>query len=43
MRERMWPVYAEGIAEHFGAHLSDEEAEVLTQALGRVRAAAGTS
>ena len=23
MRERMWPVYAEGIAEHFGAHLSD--------------------
>ena len=41
MREKMWPVYAKGIAEHFGAHLSDEEAEVLTLALGRVRAAAG--
>jgi DNA-binding MarR family transcriptional regulator len=39
MRERMWPVYARGIAEHFGAHVSDEEAEVLTRALGRVRAA----
>lgn len=39
MRERMWPVYAEGIAEHFGAHISDEEAEVLSRALGRIRAA----
>ena len=38
MRERMWPVYARGIAEHFGAHVSDEEAEVLSRALGRVRA-----
>ena len=38
-RERMWPVYARGIAEHFGAYVSDEEAEVLAQALGRVRAA----
>ena len=43
MREKMWPVYAKGIAEHFGAHISDEEAEVLTRALGRVRAAAGPS
>ena len=40
MREKMWPVYARGISEHFGAHLSDEEAEVLIRALGRVRAAA---
>ncbi len=40
MRERMWPVYAKGIAEHFGAYVSDEEAEVLSRALGRVRAAA---
>ena len=39
MREKMWPVYARGIAEHFGAHVSDEEAEVLSRALGRVRAA----
>ncbi len=40
MRERMWPVYARGIADHFGAYVSDEEAEVLSRALGRVRAAA---
>ena len=39
MRERMWPVYAKGIAENFGAHVSDEEVEVLCRALGRVRAA----
>ena len=43
MRERMWPVYAKGIAEHFGAHVSDEEARVLSRALGRVRTAAGPS
>ena len=43
MRQKMWPVYAKGIEEHFGTHLSDEEAEVLTRALGRVRAAAGPS
>ena len=43
MRQRMWPVYAKGIAEHFGAHVSDEEAEVLSRALGRVRAAARAS
>jgi DNA-binding MarR family transcriptional regulator len=39
-REKMWPVYARGIAEYFGAHVSDEEAEVLGRVLGRVRAAA---
>ena len=43
MRKKMWPIYAEGIAKHFGAHISDEEAEVLTRALGRVRAAASPS
>lgn len=43
MREKMWPVYAKGIAEHFGAHVSDEEAEVLSRVLGRVRAAAWPS
>ena len=37
MRQKMWPTYAKGIAEHFGAHISDEEAGVLTRALGRVR------
>jgi DNA-binding MarR family transcriptional regulator len=39
-REKMWPVYARGIAEYFGAHVSDEEAEVLGRVLGRVRATA---
>lgn len=39
MRQKMWPIYAKGIAEHFGAHISDGEAEVLTRALGRVRTA----
>ncbi|MGH3145452.1 MAG: MarR family winged helix-turn-helix transcriptional regulator, partial [Rubrobacter sp.] len=29
MRRRMWPVYARGIAEHFGGHLGDDEVEVL--------------
>ncbi|MBA2784398.1 MAG: MarR family transcriptional regulator [Actinomycetota bacterium] len=35
-----WPVYARGIAEHFGRHLSDEEVEVLDRAFNRVSAAA---
>ncbi len=43
MREKMWPIYAEGIAKHFGAHISDEEAEFLTQVLRRVRSAARPS
>ena len=41
MLRRMWPVYAAGIAENFGKHLTDEEARVLTVALGRVADAAG--
>ena len=39
MRERMWPVYARGIAEHFGEHLNDEEAKTITRAMKRVIAA----
>ena len=39
---RMWPVYAAGIAEHFGRHLGDEEARVIAAALGRVAYAART-
>ena len=39
MRERMWPIYARGIAEHFGKHLNDEEVDVLTGALKRVLSA----
>lgn len=37
---RSWPVYAGGISEHFGRHLDDDEAATLTEALGRVLAAA---
>lgn len=39
MLRRMWPVYAAGIAEYFGDHVSDEEARALTEALSRVLAA----
>lgn len=39
MRRRMWPVYARGIAEHFGRHLGDDEARALTGALKRVSGA----
>jgi DNA-binding MarR family transcriptional regulator len=31
-----WPVQERGIAEHFAAHLSAEEVDVLRQALGRI-------
>lgn len=37
---RSWPVYAGGISEHFGRHLGDEEVATLTEALGRMLAAA---
>lgn len=40
MLRRMWPVYAQGIAEHFGEHVSDGEARVIAEALSRVRIAA---
>ena len=40
MLRRMWPVYAAGIAEHFGRHLGDAEARVIASALGRVADAA---
>ena len=40
MLRRMWPVYAAGIVEHFGRHLTDEEARVVASALGRVADAA---
>ncbi len=35
-----WPVYAGGIAEHFGQHLTDEEVDVLEQAFSRILSAA---
>ena len=37
---RAWPIYERGIAAHFARYLSDEEARVLSAALGRVYAAA---
>lgn len=40
MLRRMWPIYAAGIAEHFGEHLTDEEARAVAAALGRVAGAA---
>jgi len=35
-----WPVYAGGIAEHVGQHLTDEEVDVLEQAFSRILSAA---
>ena len=32
----MWPVYAAAIEEHFGAHLSQAEAEQLARLLAKV-------
>lgn len=40
IRERMWPIYARGIAEHFGKYLNDEEVGALTGVLKRVLDAA---
>ncbi|MBA3388839.1 MAG: MarR family transcriptional regulator [Rubrobacter sp.] len=37
--DQMWPVYAKGIAEHFGGHLSDGDADAISDALSRVMAA----
>ncbi len=41
MRKKMWPIYARGIAEHFGRHLTDEEAQAITRSLKRVISARG--
>ncbi|GAB4456035.1 MAG: MarR family winged helix-turn-helix transcriptional regulator [Armatimonadaceae bacterium] len=34
--DRIWDVYAETVAAHFGQHLSDDEAEVLRRAFTRM-------
>ncbi len=39
MQERMWTLYAEGIATHFGSALSPEECRVMQQAFARMLAA----
>ncbi|MBD2105134.1 MarR family winged helix-turn-helix transcriptional regulator [Leptolyngbya sp. FACHB-261] len=36
MQQKMWPVYAQGIAEHFARYLNDSEVKVLTEALSRM-------
>src|SRR5215475_5222907 len=36
LRRAMWPVYAEAIAAHFGAHLSEVEARHLARLLGKL-------
>jgi DNA-binding MarR family transcriptional regulator len=42
LRRAMWPVYAKAIEAHFGAHLSETEAEQLAHLLGKlVRPEAG--
>jgi DNA-binding MarR family transcriptional regulator len=42
LRRAMWPVYAAAIEAHFGAHLSETEAEQLGRLLGKlVRPEAG--
>jgi DNA-binding MarR family transcriptional regulator len=36
LRRQMWPVYAAAIEAHFGARLSQAEAEQLARLLGKV-------
>src|ERR1700730_649867 len=36
LRRQMWPAYAAGIAEHFGARLTPGEAEQLAALLGKL-------
>jgi DNA-binding MarR family transcriptional regulator len=33
---KAWPVYAQGIKRHFAQHLSDEEARIYQESLGRM-------
>ena len=36
LRREMWPVYAAAIEAHFGAHLSEADAEQLARLLGKL-------
>ena len=36
LRRSMWPVYAAAIEAHFGAHLSEADAEQLARLLGKL-------
>jgi DNA-binding MarR family transcriptional regulator len=40
LRKRMWPVYQEAVARHFGAHLSDREATLVGDVFARIARAA---
>ena len=40
MQQRMWAIYAEGIAHHFAAHISDDEAKRLQDVFKRLLTAA---
>lgn len=39
LRRAMWPIYSAAIEEHFGAHLTQAEAEQLERLLGKLAAA----
>jgi DNA-binding MarR family transcriptional regulator len=39
MQQKMWTVYAKGIAEYFGTYLDDDEVKVMQQVLKRMLAA----
>lgn len=39
MQQKMWPIYAEGIAEYFGAHMDDETATAMKQSFQQMLAA----
>ncbi|MFM2315357.1 MAG: hypothetical protein RLZZ04_4635 [Cyanobacteriota bacterium] len=36
MQQKMWSVYADGIAEYFSCHLDDEEIEVMQRVFKRI-------
>jgi DNA-binding MarR family transcriptional regulator len=36
MQQKMWSVYAEGVADYFGCHLDDQETEVMERVLKRM-------
>ncbi len=38
LRRQMWPIYSAAIEAHFGAHLSQAEAEQLARLLGKLLA-----
>lgn len=39
MRQKMWSVYAQGIATHFACHIDDNQASVLNELFARIIAA----